>query len=503
MVYFTSIKLQVFNPWKTIPKYPAPIKSLRKHAAMLRVAFVHHHLRTGGVSRVISQQIRSLGREVQVLAVLGEPPSEPTGFPFTVVSQIAYDRDRGTKAHPKNIADEIMNKVRSHWRGEADLFHFHNPTLGKNRDLVSAIKLLRSSGQRLLLQIHDFAEDGRPQNYSDEEYPSDCHYAVLNRRDYSILLRSGLKPEGLHFVPNPVVSPVGKVVQKKKGEIVLYPVRAIRRKNIGEAVFLSLFLRKNESVGVTLEPTSSLDCRSYNDWRGFVKDRNLNVQFRLGVDSSFEEVIGLTRCMITTSIKEGFGYCFLEPWTCHKMLYGRLLKDICVDFTCNGLDLSHLYEKIAIPPSLIDIKRFFSMWKRCYRERLEMYGLESRASEIEQGFQSVIRDESVDFASLSESDQRDVLARLLKNRGAREKIVDSNPFLMEFSSFKDREDTIIRNRSVVEEHYSLENCKKRLLDIYGKVLDSEVVQRIDKRIVLEAFNTPDKSHLLLCDSSYG
>jgi hypothetical protein len=104
---------------------------------------------------------------------------------------------------------------------------------------------------------------------------------------------------------------------------------------------------------------------------------------------------------------------------------------------------------------------------------------------------------------LSESHQREVIVRLLKNRSVREKMLDINPFLLEFSSFKDWEDIIIRNRSVVEECYSLENCKKRLLDIYRKVLDKRIVHSIDKRVVLEAFNTPDMSHLLLCDSAYG
>jgi glycosyltransferase involved in cell wall biosynthesis len=469
----------------------------------MRVVFVHHHLRTGGVSRVIAQQIRSLGDDVQVLVVLGEPPPQNPPFPFSVVSQIAYDRDRKTRARPKIIADEIMKRVKSHWKGEADLFHFHNPTLGKNRELISAIKVLQSSGQRLLLQIHDFAEDGRPLNYCEEQYPADCHYAVLNKRDYRILLKSGLKSDGLHLLPNPVAPPAGEAPQKKRKEIVLYPVRAVRRKNIGEAVFLSLFLRDNERVGVTLEPTGSIDCKSYGDWRIFVKEKTLNVRFGLGIESKFEEVLGFTRCMITTSIKEGFGYCFLEPWTCRRMLFGRLIKDICSDFTTGGIDLGHLYERISIPLSCIDAEGFFSIWKRCYNERLRRYGLEASASEIEKGLQSLVLNGSIDFGILSESYQREALTELLENRKVRKKVLDLNPFLIGFSSTTGTEDIVLRNRSVVEARYSLENCKKRLLDIYGKVMESEVTHSIDKKVLLEAFNNPDKSHLLLCDSAYG
>ena len=77
----------------------------RKIVTAMKVVFIHHHLRTGGVTRVISQQIRSLGDEVQALVVVGEPPSQTPPFPFAVVSQIAYDRDRKTRADPKIIAD--------------------------------------------------------------------------------------------------------------------------------------------------------------------------------------------------------------------------------------------------------------------------------------------------------------------------------------------------------------------------------------------------------------
>jgi hypothetical protein len=36
----------------------------------------------------------------------------------------------------------------------------------------------------------------------------------------------------------------------------LYPVRAIRRKNIGEALLASLFIPKGRTVAVTLPPTT-------------------------------------------------------------------------------------------------------------------------------------------------------------------------------------------------------------------------------------------------------
>ena len=45
------------------------------------------------------------------------------------------------------------------------ILHFHNHSLGKNMSWPGAIEVLAGRGYRLLLQIHDFAEDFRPTNY--------------------------------------------------------------------------------------------------------------------------------------------------------------------------------------------------------------------------------------------------------------------------------------------------------------------------------------------------
>jgi hypothetical protein len=218
----------------------------------MRVAFVHHHFRQGGVSRVISAQASVLEGRASVLLVTGEEPDPPPGVPHVVVPSLAYDRDRSDGKNAVQTAGDILRAVKRVWPGGADLYHFHNPTLGKNSDLISVITCLRDGGHRLLLQVHDFAEDGRPWGYSSQEYPADCHYAVINRRDYRILLESGLDEKGLHYLPN-MVRPLPTDGSKPKGpaDIVLYPVRAIRRKNVGEAVLLSLFVAPGELIGIT------------------------------------------------------------------------------------------------------------------------------------------------------------------------------------------------------------------------------------------------------------
>src|SRR5690606_29176205 len=122
----------------------------------------------------------------------------------------------------------------------------------------------------LLLQIHDLAEDGRPHlYYRDAAYPSDCHYAVINQRDRRRLVQSGLNPEAVHYLPNPVAPIAAASYPEQPEDHVLYPVRAIRRKNIGEAMLLSLFFPDRLPLSITLPPNSAADRKPYDFWRRF------------------------------------------------------------------------------------------------------------------------------------------------------------------------------------------------------------------------------------------
>lgn len=477
----------------------------------MRVAYVHHHLRPGGVTRVIMEQIGSLEGTDEALLLVGEPPRGSFPFPVLCVPSLAYDRDRKDRDSPKQIADSLLSAARQVWPTGADLYHIHNPTLGKNRDLISAIKILADRGVKLLLQIHDFAEDGRPQNYRGEGFPQDTHYAVLNKRDYNLLLAAGLREEGLHLVPNPVRRlkiPQTAVPLKDAEDAALYPVRAIRRKNIGEAVLLSLFLKPYEKVAFTLEPTGELDTRSYRDWKAFVREKNLRVRFGLGIRNAFEDILRGAAYIITTSIKEGFGFSYLEPWTIDKMLFGRLLPDICSDFIQKGLDLSHLYTSLRVPLSSIDERLFFTKWKTCYGERMKRYALSFVPERLDELLHPFIKDGCIDFGCLSEDLQRQLIMQAVESRKCMKKILDLNPFLEEIRRFKEpsllvkRNKIVERNKRIVLEEYSSEKNRAILREVYAKVVSREVRHCIEESVVLNFFNIPEKLFLLLCDLSY-
>ncbi len=305
----------------------------------------------------------------------------------------------------------------------------------------------------------------------------------------------------MHLIPDSV-QPLPAPREGEAKDLVLYPIRAIRRKNIGEAILLALFLRSGEKVGITLEPTGALDVRSYLDWIDFVRNERLPVLFRLGIEQSFESALGRTRCILTTSIKEGFGLAFLEAWMGRKMLFGRLLPDICQDFIRRGIKLDNLYNEILTPLDFIDRDLFFRKWERCYHERLRLYGLEVDAGEIEAYFDSVGQRGSVDFGMLSEDLQRQVVQRVVRSKGSRRRLVHLNPFLEKLIYLEQDYPIIEHNRLVIASEYSLKKNRERLLETYRKVAQKTPHQSIKKEVLLRRFNAPEKNHLLLCNSSY-
>ena len=246
----------------------------------MKIAFMHYHLKTGGVTTVLKQQLNAIGEKCQTLVLTGLPPE--TSFPadFVHIPELGYSSQYSKEAiDPDDVAESIIIAICNKFNGLCDVLHVHNPTLAKNKHFLKILKSLQRKGLNLFLQIHDFAEDGRPNAYFTDEYPSNCHYGVINQRDYDILLAAGLKKEGLHRLVNTVNPNPIKPQLKFKKPLILYPIRAIRRKNIGEAILLSMFFIQSQTIAITLPPNSPSDIKSYEEWKAFVKDYNLNLDF--------------------------------------------------------------------------------------------------------------------------------------------------------------------------------------------------------------------------------
>jgi glycosyltransferase involved in cell wall biosynthesis len=466
----------------------------------MKIAFIHYHLKTGGVTTVIRQQTEALRENCQCLVLAGSLPD--ANFPVRTIEipGLNYTQPDQKPFDPVDVAESMMEAIHATFDGECDVVHIHNPTLAKNIHFLQILAHLQRRDMKLFLQIHDFAEDGRPQAYFSQPYPSNCHYGVLNGRDYAILRRAGLKTEGLHIIPN-MVSPVREIhPQTNIGGFVLYPIRAIRRKNIGEAILISLFLRRGQKLMITLPPNSPADMLSYSDWKSFVAEHDLAIEFEAGLSQEFRELVAAADFLITTSITEGFGFSFLEPWMCNKLLWGRRLDHISRDFGENGIRLDHLYRKLMVPVDWIGQARFYNRWTACVQRTADVFNLPIQEIAIKAAFEKMTAGGCVDFGLLDEGFQKQVIGRVLDDPSNGEALRQINLFLNHPAQVSQKNRLIGENKQAILKHYDAESYRKRLMEIYETVSHQPVHQQIDKPVLLdEFFDLEDLSLLKWCD----
>lgn len=468
----------------------------------MKIAFIHYHLKTGGVTTVLKQQLAAIARQADTLVMAGDSPEVPPAAAAVTIPELGYTSEYKTGWNPSTVARTIIKTIYAKFNGPCDVLHIHNPTLAKNRQFLKIIKILQKEDVPLLLQIHDFAEDGRPQAYFFEDYPADCHYGVINRRDYQILLKSGLKPDGLHLIENTVsVPPIGPKPAVEDA-VALYPIRAIRRKNIGEAVLLSLYMKNQQVLAITLPPNSPVDIKSYRGWKTFVQAQKLNVAFDQGLSHEFRTLVQSADFLISTSITEGFGFSFLEPWLFGKLLWGRKLADICADFERGGIRLNHLYDGLYIPVDWIGLHQFRDKWSASVLKACGLFKVAIENAVIRQAFDAVTQDGNIDFGLLDESSQKAVLLRVISSRRDAQRLVTINPFLADPAAVADRDGLIENNRRAILRNYNPTAYGRKLIEVYRKVNATRIRQKIDKAVLVSSFLDLQKFSLLKW-SDYG
>ena len=472
-----------------------------KWASTMKIAYIHYHLKTGGVTTVLKHQVEAVRDVSEILVLAGEPPESPFPTETIHIPGLAYDSVAGKVHDPTEVAESIIEAIRSRWEDGCDILHVHNPTLAKNKNLLNILKILQRKNIRLFLQIHDFAEDGRPLFYYLEEYVPDCHYGVINSRDYEILLNTGLNEKGLHLISNIIIPFDFKPEDPVTDEYILYPIRAIRRKNIGEAILLSQFFQQGETLAVTLPPNSPADIKSYNDWKTFVETENLPILFEAGLRYDFKELVRSSKFLITTSITEGFGFSFLEPWTAKKILWGRKLPPICRDFEKNGIQLNHLYTSLEVPTDWIGKRAFYTEWKSWFLKSCQNFNYFPEADKIDNAYKMITRDDTIDFGLLHEPFQKKIISRILDSKADKARLISLNPYLSQPGKTPG-ENLIQKNRKAVLDCYSKSIYRRRLLEIYTRVMKDTVQLRIDKKRLISAFLDPENFSLLKW-SDYG
>jgi hypothetical protein len=440
----------------------------------------------------------------EVLIITGENGTAAhSGIPVTVVEALGYDRFRpaageAPEAAAEDLARGLLKAMKDHWGFPADVVHVHNPLIRKNAALIPALNILNRQGIRLLLQNHDLAEDFRPDVYYPGEYPENCHYAVINSRDYSFLHRAGLKPEGLHLIPNEVaaasVPPAAEVpgAGPPERKRYLYPVRAIRRKNIGEALLLSLFIPQGKTVAITLPPTTQKDEAIYRRWITAAEELKLPVEFEIGAAAPLAEIMTGAVCVITTSVKEGFGFSFLEPWLADRTVIGRRIDYVCRDFEEEGVRFGSLYSDITIPTAYLSPPLVKHKIEHTLITVYKAFGLEVPVYLIKTLGDTLLSRNTVDFGCLDEDLQENIIRTLRSNKAVYQDIGDGNPFLAKLGDLSRDEALIEANKEQIRRAYGRDRIRTLLRETYRSVMTVPVTQRLSKPLLLELYLDPWK-----------
>ncbi|MBD3305447.1 hypothetical protein GF339_03640 [candidate division KSB3 bacterium] len=485
----------------------------------MRIAIVHYHLRPGGVTRVIQNALSALNaRGVCSLIFAGEPPSAAMPVPnYAVVDSLGYHQPDRTYPSPEAIVKELETTAIHTLGGLPDVWHIHNHALGKNLILPQVVAHLAHKGHRLLLQFHDFAEDGRPENYrflvdglcphqaktlGARLYPqrTHIHYALINQRDLSFLTHSGAAASRLHYLPNAVSMEVAREPAPSQGQqtahrVFFYPVRGIRRKNIGEFLLWSTRAQENESFAIARAPQNPAARPIYDDWVAFAQAQRLPVTFSVGEQwqGEFSALLESAYALVTTSVAEGFGLAFLEPWLIPRPLVGRNLPEITAALTQSGVDLSCLYRRIEIPLEWVGKQRFRQEVAASLHAVYEAYNRKVSAETIEAAIAEAVQTNRVDFGRLNEPLQKVVIERLNHSPSLWSAVSPSD--LMPAPT---QDATLRSNREAVLEHFNLDAYGERLMHIYRTVAASvpESLDELDADKLLDQFLAPQRFYLL-------
>ena len=421
----------------------------------MRIIILHYHLNPGGVTSIIGSQIQALkinDPDIHVTVLCGNNSSttEISGIEAITDESLNYAPDEKPGAVTAVEIKRIAAFIKQHLT-KADILHCHNVNLGKNPALTATVYSLALEGYRIVNHCHDFAEDrpdrmdalrrafaggiGSPDKIM---YPliSGYQYIVINSCDLR-RLSEHVPRASIHLMPNPVTgmadhhtspalrsqlcSTLGLDPVKR---ICTYPVRAIRRKNLGEFLLLAMLYGKEMSFVVTQPPRNPAEIPGYLRWKLFSKKNRLNVKFEAGDAVPYEELIRISDFCITTSIKEGFGMVFLEPWLADTPVVGRDLPCTTDDLLGQGMILTGLYEAIRI--------------------------------ETTEGI--------VDYPQLDIEAQEAYLNTLHQNV-ARDTLLQVNPFLTNLFN-KVPAEIIEKNKSIIKQRFSAEQYGKRLFAIY-------------------------------------
>jgi hypothetical protein len=425
------------------------------------VIVIHYHLLPGGVCSAIKNSVVALAqsgwfshRSLRVLTGRAEGVEEfrQSLSQWSIRVEIEVDErlDYSNQIWPDRDTFWTEAKALSAWflgqaRGES-LYWVHNPTLGKNALVTSALMVAGQKGatdsaaHRFLYHIHDFAECGRLRNLMQlrncwgdggiqEFYPvgNNFGYGILNSADRHRLARAGVPEERIFLLPNAVlpVNPERSTDKKIIGlELQRYargnnyrfepgnpwwvlPIRLIRRKNVLEALLLAATSEVSPQLLITLDANSEPERPYAEAVKGLVREENFAAVVGFGHELvgrtfGFDDLLLASDVVVTTSLLEGFGFAFLEGANRGKPLVGRNLNDVTRDFVATGFPASSLYSRFLVPVAAKIRKEMIDGGRHFAREKGVALGMSpARVDAFVHGVETIFSEDAVDFGFLN------------------------------------------------------------------------------------------------------
>lgn len=512
---------------------------------MSHLAIFHYHLNRGGVTQVIINQLRALDAALEddekqnVTLVYG---GRRAAWPEQLTAQLgridlslcelpALDYDQGG-ATDASLGQQLADLLASQGCApQHTTVHVHNHSLGKNLALPDALRHLAQAGFALVLQIHDFVEDFRPDDYrrlrtaisaadphaaASQLYPQapHIHYAVLNDRDMSVLEEAGVPADRLHLLPN-AVAPLDSLPPNPQSRdklarrfgvpaesrYILYPVRGIRRKNVGEALLWSLLDETSARIGMTLPPLNPIERPSYERWKRLTEELRLDCVFDVGAQRglSFAENMAAADLVLTTSVAEGFGMVFVESWLAGRPLIGRDLPEITSDFVHHGIRLDCLEPRFNVPVDWVGQDAFYAMTEEAYLHVLAAYGQQAEAStSLTRALEEKVQGGLIDFGDLNAVMQAKVIREVADSDLKRRRLADENAASARVLRRDSHEwdDLVASNAKAARNFYSVEPRGRQLLELYRRLAatprDAPIEPLVAGERILERFLHPSR-----------
>ena len=287
----------------------------------------------------------------------------------------------------------------------------------------------------------------------------------------------------------------------------LYPVRGIRRKNVGEALLMAALAPANTILGLTLAPLNPTELPYYQRWTRVAKELDLPFRFEVGGPGglSFRENLAAADAIVTTSVAEGFGMATLEAWLAGCPLVGRDLPEINADFRSAGVRLDGLSPTLRVPVAWVGRDVFLDQFTAAYQRAVAPFG-RPVPNDLPEHVDAKIDAGRVDFADLGPELQEQVIRRATANPAAAVELHRDNPWLdlALRATRQNAAEEVAANAQAIRRAYSLPPSGRRLLDVYHRTAtaprDCSPEPLTNPESILDRFLTPARFRPLRVDT---